>query len=274
MDEETPPGLPDDCVRNILLRLKRPKPYAAVCKQWRAVVNDDVASVKITSGDQLADGRFVRALPSFPNLRSLTLFWPASRGLDGDELLAALGGHCAALTKLDLCDFWKQPGTLYSGAGLEALFAGCPGLEDIRLRLMPPEGAPPLTIPPRIGRLARLKRLFLKHSTLRALPAELFRLPALEWLWLESLQIDSLPDAFGGLPSLLFLRLDSLAHLSALPPSVADLECLQLKSCDGLAPEGAADADVASAAAAEEQEEEQAQEQQEHGMPSHGVAAC
>ncbi|MFA6159107.1 MAG: leucine-rich repeat domain-containing protein [Candidatus Paceibacterota bacterium] len=82
------------------------------------------------------------------------------------------------------------------------------------------------SIPPKIGLLSSLRRLYLDHNQLTSLPPEMGRLSSLRGLHLGFNQLTSLPPEIGHLSSLQWLNLDS-NQLTSLPPEIGHLSSLQ-----------------------------------------------
>jgi Leucine-rich repeat (LRR) protein len=100
-------------------------------------------------------------------------------------------------------------------------------LQDLSL------GANQITVlPPAIGALPRLRRLWLQHNNLRFLPEAIGKLGLLETLACFSNQLGTLPRRIGQLKSLSELDLSD-NRLEALPQSIGQLYALQELSVQG-----------------------------------------
>jgi len=87
-------------------------------------------------------------------------------------------------------------------------------------------------LPPEIGDLTALTRLYLWGNAVSALPPEISNLTALTWLDLESNILSTLPPEIGNLTALENLFLDYNA-LSALPPEIGNLPAIRSLSLAG-----------------------------------------
>ena len=81
-------------------------------------------------------------------------------------------------------------------------------------------------LPPEIGQLSQLKRLYLFNNLLTALPAEIGQLSQLQLLYLNANQLTALPAEVGQLGHLHLLNIDS-NRLTALPPEIEQLTRLE-----------------------------------------------
>ncbi len=71
-------------------------------------------------------------------------------------------------------------------------------------------------LPPEIGRVKTLERLYLSHNQLRSLPDELSALSRLEELYVNDNQIAALPDGIVKLGKLRVLRLDEIGSKNSV----------------------------------------------------------
>ncbi len=82
------------------------------------------------------------------------------------------------------------------------------------------------TLPPEIGNLTQLQKLYLSYNQLTSLPDNFGNLTQLQKLYLENNQLASLPDNFGNLTQLQTLTL-SYNQLTSLPDNFGNLTQLQ-----------------------------------------------
>ena len=87
------------------------------------------------------------------------------------------------------------------------------------------------SLPEAIGKLTKLKQLYLNYNQLTALPEAIGNLINLERLYLNSNQLTALPEAIGNLTNLEELTLD-FNQLTALPDSFSNLKVLNLLFID------------------------------------------
>lgn len=87
-------------------------------------------------------------------------------------------------------------------------------------------------LPPEIGRVQTLERLYLSHNQLRSLPDELTALSRLEELHVNDNQIAALPAGIGELGKLRVLRLDE-NRLEELSPEIGELRSMTFLSLRG-----------------------------------------
>lgn len=83
-----------------------------------------------------------------------------------------------------------------------------------------------ITLPPEIGKLSALTRLFLNNNRLSSLPPEIGQLSALTELYLSRNHLDSIPPEIGALTALTQLEL-CYNQLSSLPPEIGQLSTLK-----------------------------------------------
>ena len=81
-------------------------------------------------------------------------------------------------------------------------------------------------LPPEIGELSALKKLYLDDNKLETLPSEIGNLSALKGLYLENNKLESLPREIGNLSALKELYLND-NRLETLPPEIGKLSALQ-----------------------------------------------
>ena len=82
------------------------------------------------------------------------------------------------------------------------------------------------TLPPEIGTLTNLKRLYLNGNKLESLPPEIGNLTNLNRLYLRDNKLESLPPEIGNLTNLTHIYLRS-NKLTSLPPEIGNLSKLQ-----------------------------------------------
>jgi len=99
-------------------------------------------------------------------------------------------------------------------------------LEDNQLTTLPPELFQLTTLPPEIGQLTNLQRLDLEDNQLTSLPPEIGQLTRLQTLWLDKNQLTSLPAEIGQLTNLAWLGLDG-NKLTSLPAEIGQLTTLR-----------------------------------------------
>jgi len=87
-------------------------------------------------------------------------------------------------------------------------------------------------LPPEIGNLTALRRLYLWDNAVTALPPEIGNLTALTWLGLESNAVTTLPSEIGNLIALENLFLD-YNILTVIPPEIGNLTALRSLSLAG-----------------------------------------
>ncbi|MBN2390863.1 MAG: leucine-rich repeat domain-containing protein [Anaerolineae bacterium] len=87
-------------------------------------------------------------------------------------------------------------------------------------------------LPPEIGNLTALERLYLWDNVVSALPPEIGNLTALTWLSLENNILSTLPPEIGDLTAVENLFLDDNA-LTALPPEIGNLPAIRSLSLAG-----------------------------------------
>ena len=95
------------------------------------------------------------------------------------------------------------------------------GAEDLDL-----DGLGLTALPPEIGQLKSLQRLFLSNNHLTVLPPEIGRLQDLYWLFVYENQLTALPPEIAQLAKLNDLSLRD-NQLTALPPEIGQLQNLQ-----------------------------------------------
>ena len=87
-------------------------------------------------------------------------------------------------------------------------------------------------LPPEIGNLASLTRLYLNENQLTALPPEIGNLANLRGLSLEGNQLTALPPEIGNLANVRGLSLEA-NQLTALPPEIGNLANLTFLGLGG-----------------------------------------
>ncbi|CAI5457692.1 unnamed protein product [Closterium sp. Yama58-4] len=182
--------------------------FILVCRHWHRLACATRSHVALSQNRRLCTGRFLKGLPSFPSLKSLTL--PnGSLSLANDHFLTQLAATCPSLTHFHLGDM-GEPRLLPSlrgiatkgplcdlrhsitAAGLTALFSSCPRLESLQLHCPPNLHR----LPPSICELHHLTALVMTGYGLRRLPDGFCHLSALVRLSIRSESLSKLPACF------------------------------------------------------------------------------
>ncbi|CAI5952640.1 unnamed protein product [Closterium sp. NIES-64] len=230
----------DDLLAKILHLAAQPNQFvqALVCTKWRDMAYRVQDVIHLSDRPCMSHRLLLEQLATFPRLKKL-LVGEGRLCFVPDEFLAGLARAHPDLVELriDNPDGSVGPGKDFSENGLSDFFEGSTNLEDLHL-----DCPSCMRIPPSIGKLSRLRSLFLTADEIQNLPDAITSLQLLEDFELHARDLQDLPRDFGNLVSLKTLGL-VVNSLRSLPTSIQRLvnlqqlsisECMTFRLPDGL----------------------------------------